>query len=207
MPLTFVVEHLNRKLSELHPASSLKDHARFVYDSGAVSAVLGSLRLTPVHFPALDPETGNIVATDTALQVANVRGDIKGADFLYVLAWDAADVIFLDRFIRTLHALHHINVSACPPQHEPLILDVHVRHLAAVPSAHGQVFEQLLAMLGLQPAQIMFRIDAEFARREPEVQRAVRNFLDCGYRVVLADRSEVAAAWSEPTRPAVQIGR
>ncbi|HVL00348.1 MAG TPA: hypothetical protein VM553_11085 [Dongiaceae bacterium] len=182
MPLTYVVEHLNRQLSDLHPASLLKNKSRFFYDNRKVSATVGSFQLEPRHFPVLDPVTGATVARDTRLVVRDSQGKEQGADILYLQAWDAADVIFLDRFIRTLHALHHIDTAN--PGTESLILDVHVRHLAAVPTAHGQVFEQLLDTLGLNPRQIIFRIDAELVLSMPEVLLATRNFLLCGYTLL-----------------------
>lgn len=182
MPLTYVVEHLNRQLSDLHPSSLLKSKARFFYDNRKLSAEVGSFQLEPRHFSVLDPTSKVTVARDSNLTVWDSHGKQHGADILYLQAWDAADVIFLDRFIRTLHALHHIDTANADSEY--LILDVHVRHLAAVPTAHGQVFEQLLDTLGLSPRQIIFRIDADIVLSVPAVLLATRNFLLCGYTLL-----------------------
>lgn len=182
MPLTYVVEHLNRQLSDLHPASLIKNNSRFVYEDRKLWATVGAFHLEPRHWAVVDPASGKIVARDARLRVRDADGREHGADILYLQAWDAADVIFLDRFIRTLHALHHLDVGNAGE--ESLILDVHVRHLAAVPTAHGQVFEQLLDTLGLSPRQIIFRIETDLVLSMPDVLLATRNFLECGYNLL-----------------------
>ncbi len=182
MPLTYVIEHLNRQLAELHQHSPISRHARLDYRDGEVSAVIGPLVLQSVLSDALHDDPEPLAIRNSSLTARNdLTGARLGADFVYQLAWDADDIVFVDRFVRTFHALNHINQQHGQARLQTLLLDVHWRHLCAVPGAHGQVFEQLLATLGLAPSNIIIRVESHALLYIDKVQEAVRNFLECGY--------------------------
>ncbi|SFW99233.1 EAL domain-containing protein [Marinospirillum alkaliphilum] len=185
MPLTFVIEHLNQQLKTLHPSAALSRHASLEYEQQAVYAQLGELRLTPVQSSVFRIANTQRVASDSHLLVTNSSGRQQPVEVLYLQVWDAEDVIFLDRFLRTLHALHHVN-----QQHqgatEQLILDVHARHLSAVPSGHGQVFEGLLSSLGLAPAQIILRLNLPTCDDCSGIEQAISSFAARGYSLLAA---------------------
>ncbi|MFK7159679.1 hypothetical protein V6U78_01330 [Marinospirillum sp. MEB164] len=185
MPLTFVIEHLNQQLKTLHPSAALSRHASLEYEQQAVYAQLGELRLTPVQSRVFRIANAQRVASDSHLLVTNSSGRQQPVEVLYLQTWDAEDVIFLDRFLRTLHALHHVN-----QQHqgatEQLILDVHARHLSAVPSGHGQVFEGLLSSLGLAPAQIILRLNLPTCDDCSGIGQAISSFAARGYSLLAA---------------------
>lgn len=182
MPLTYVVEHLNRQLAELHRNSSLCDAAQFHYEKGQVFAEIGPLTLKSAIDDAVLGDKSKKEIRSAQLIAFN-RGVRVGADFVYQLAWDAVDIVFVDRFVRTLHALNHIHEQHDAARVQALVLDVHWRHLCSVPDAHGQVFEQLLSTLGLSSGNIIFRIDGNALLAIERVQKAVSNFLECGYAV------------------------
>lgn len=185
MPLTFVIEHLNQQLKTLHPSAAMSRHASLEYEDQAIHAQLGKLRLTPVQSSVFRIANAQHVASDSHLLVTNSSGRQQPVEVLYLQAWDAEDVIFLDRFLRTLHALHHVN-----QQHqgatEQLILDVHARHLSAVPSGHGQVFEGLLSSLGLAPAQIILRLNLPTCDDCSGIEQAISSFAARGYSLLAA---------------------
>ncbi len=182
MPLTQVVEYLNERLHQLHPAAGLRKQAGFRYRNGVLTAGVASFRLRPEQVPVVRAIDGERVAYSARCFVETGRGHPVRAEALYVQAWDPEDVVFLDRFLRVFHALHHLGCG-----HEPgasLALDVHLRHVSAVPEQHGQVFEDLLARLGLIPSQILLRLDGRALQRDPHVQDAALSFARRGYRLV-----------------------
>lgn len=184
MPLTFVIEHLNQQLKALHPNSALSRHASLEYEQQKVYALLGTLRLTPVQSNVFQVSRAQSIAKDTHLLVTGSSGQQQPTAVLYLQAWDAQDVIFLDRFLRTLHALHHVNQLHQQP--EKLILDVHARHLSAVPTGHGQVFEGLLSSLGLTPEQIILRLNLPPCNDCNGLEQAMSSFSDRGYNLLAA---------------------
>ncbi|OBX37355.1 hypothetical protein A8U91_01715 [Halomonas elongata] len=88
-------------------------------------------------------------------------------------------MIFLDRFLRVLHALHHLSCHGIDAL--PLVVDVHWRHLQAVEASHGAVFEELLARLGIHPSQVVLRMSALRLLADPHARDASRSFQDHGY--------------------------
>lgn len=180
MPLTYVVEHLNRQLVELHPDSDLVGSARYIYENGKLSACVGPATLLSdiVDMDLVDSHRHKIRSSRLVVQL---NGSPVSADFIYQLAWNARDVVFVDRFVRTLHALNHINEQHERARVHSLVVDVHWRHLCAVPEAHGEVYEQLLATLGLQPDNIILRIDGNALISINKVQKAISNFIQRGY--------------------------
>lgn len=184
MPLTFVIEHLNQQLKTLHPSAALSRHASLEYEQQAVYAQLGKLRLTPVQSSVFQVGSAQRVASDTHLLVTGSSGQQQPVEVLYLQAWDAEDVIFLDRFLRTLHALHHVNQLHAQPG--KLILDVHARHLSAVPTGHGQVFEGLLSNLGLTPEQIILRLNLLACDDCSGIEQAISSFAARGYSLLAA---------------------
>lgn len=183
MPLTFVIEHLNHQLRDLHPRAALSRHAAFEYQNQEVQARLGELQLIPLQTSVFRVSNAQPYARDSHLIVHGPSGHHQPAESLYLQAWDAEDVIFLDRFLRTLHALHHVSLQQDRPAFDRLILDVHARHLSAVPGGHGQVFEGLLSNLGLTPGQIILRLNLSVSD-DATIRQAVSNFAGRGYTLL-----------------------
>ncbi|TCT19432.1 EAL domain-containing protein [Thiobaca trueperi] len=188
MPLSSVVEYLNERLHQLHPTARLSQQAGFRYHNRVLTAGIAGFRLFPHQVPVVRPADGALVAYRAQLRVETSRGHPMRPESLYVHAWDAEDVLFLDRFLRTFHALHHLSEG-----HDAdawLAVDVHLRHVSAIPEQHGQVFQELLHRLGLAPAQVVLRLNGRALQQDPHVQAAARSFIGHGYRL-LATRPDV----------------
>jgi EAL domain-containing protein (putative c-di-GMP-specific phosphodiesterase class I) len=128
--------------------------------------------------------TGALFGQRAKLFVRTEDGHPAPPESLYVQAWDADDVVFLDRFLRTFHALNHLHQGH--DGRELLVLDVHLRHVAALPEHHGEVFETLLHRFGLRTDQVVLRLDARALHTDAHVQEAARSFTGYGYRLLAA---------------------
>ena len=179
MPLTQVVDYFNTHLETLNPRASLQRHAYFHYRAGRVSAELGGMSLQPFQQPILDLTTQAIAGWESKIRVVGQRHRRYSVEDLYFLAWDKEDVVFLDRFLRVLHALHHL--SRHTVEAPPLVVDVHWRHIQAVEASHGLVFETLLARLGVSPGQMVLRLRGDLLLAEAHVQQAAHSFHQRGY--------------------------
>lgn len=179
MPLTRVVDYLNDRLHELHPDARLREQARIDLHNGRLHALVAGCRLTPYQVPVVRTADGQVFGYSAQLIAHTAQGQRIRPESLYVQAWDAADVVFLDRFLRTLHALHHLNEGR--GSHELLVVTVHLRHLSALPEQHGRVFEDLLARLGLKPSQVVVRLNGPALQQDPHVRAAAASFVRRGY--------------------------
>lgn len=189
MPLTSVVSYLDQRLRELHPRSPLSARTRLRLHGQRVSGRMAEYRLVPRQAPVLAAATGTVFAWRAKLLVESDSGHRALPESLYVHAWDEDDVVFLDRFLRTLHALHHLSLG--PEREGQLALDVHLRHVAALPEQHGRVFESLLHRLGLTPERILIRLSGRALQEDPHVRHAARSFARRGYGLVAA-RPDIA---------------
>lgn len=194
MPLADVVQYFNQRLPELHPLAHLSSQARLQLRNGRVAARIGGFRLIPRQLPVVTVAAGEPFAWSAKLLAESQSGRRAIPETLYVQAWDSEDVIFLDRFLRTLHALHHLSLG--PERPGLLAVDVHLRHVAALPEQHGRVFETLLRQLGLEPSQIVLRLSGSALQHDPHVRDAASSFSRRGYGL-LATRPDLADAdWS-----------
>jgi hypothetical protein len=184
MPLTSVVDYLNGRLSALHPRAHLRQRARYRIHRGSLTAEVAGFVLTPALMPVVRAATGEVFGQRARLHVNTQDGQSVPPESLYVQAWDAEDVLYLDRFLRTFQALNYLQQGY--DGREPLTLDVHLRHLAAQPEHHGEVFETLLHHLGLRPDQVILRLDGQALHLDPHVQGAAMSFTSHGYRLVAA---------------------
>ena len=184
MPLTSVVDYLNGRLSALHPRAHLRQRACYRIHRGRLTAEVAGFILLPALVPVVAAATGEVFGQRARLSVKTHDGQSVPPESLYVQAWDAEDVLYLDRFLRTFQALNYLHQGY--DGREPLTLDVHLRHLAAQPEHHGEVFEALLHHLGLRPDQVILRLDGQALHLDPHVQGAARSFTSHGYRLVAA---------------------
>jgi hypothetical protein len=185
MPLTYLVEHLNQRLQALHPDAILAGNSRIEYRDQVVTANINGLSVTPVQSLVFKIKNPALIAKDSRLLIRNKAGETLPQQLLYLQAWNSADIIFLDRLLRTLHSLHHVNQAADGLPQDQLILDVHSRHLTSVPSGHGLVFESLLKSLGLSPEQIILRLTPPTTADQDSFGQAIENFCARGYRLLL----------------------
>ena len=179
MPLSSVVDYFNERLPALHPHAHLSGQARLQYYNGRLTARIAGFTLIPRQVPVLVTATGEVFAWSARFLAESDAGRLVIPETLYVNAWDGDDVIFLDRFLRTFHALHHLSLG---PDHSGLLaVDVHLRHVAALPEQHGQVYEALLRRLGLSPQQLVLRLSGTALQHDPHVREAAASFSGRGY--------------------------
>ena len=92
---------------------------------------------------------------------------------------DDEEFIYLDRLVRTLHALNYLT----KPTQGNLLLKVHNRHVLSVPSDHGLAFEEILKSCGLFPDQITLEIEIDNGDDSDRLVRAVHNYQSRGYAI------------------------
>lgn len=193
MPLARVVDYLNANHDLFHPRTRLGERSSYRFEQGRLTANIGTLRLRSYQVPIVDVGRGAVVAHRARLRVTHPSGREQHPESLYLHAWDGSEVIFLDRFLRTLHALEHLNRPYSAG--DPLVVDVHARHVAAVPGDHGAAFEGLLAQLGLAREQIVLRLHGPHLLRDEHSQRAAISFAARGYRLLAAELPPQATDW------------
>lgn len=213
MPLTEVVDYLNDCLRHLHPGAHMSLQASLHYKQGVLSATVAGYRLTPYQLPVVRIADGEFIAYRGQCLVKTGRGQILKPEALYAQAWNAHDVLFLDRFLRTFHAIHHLNHIQRPQAW--LVVDVHPRHISAVSEQHGRVFEDLLKNLGVAPTQILLRLQGQDLQQDPHVQEAAGNFARRGYRLLAVRPDlqsvdwnrlrEMGVRWMTPNRIADEV--
>lgn len=180
MPLTELVRYLNARSQGHTPA--LQPPAPFLSKDGKVLAHFANLQLGSQFLPIVETATGQVHGHAASLQAFNLscRTALE-PHAVFVLPSDDAEFIYLDRLVRTLHALnyltHHVRGN--------LLLKVHPRHVMSVPSDHGLAFEELLRPCGLIPEQITLELDIDGIEAEDHLQLAVANYKQRGYRIAI----------------------
>lgn len=183
MPLTDLVRHLNAR------SQAAGRGAPLLAEEGRVFALFAGWRLESHFLPIVETATGNLHGHAAALRVRLPPFDAGGGpaldpDGLFVLARDDADLIYLDRLIRTLHALNYL----LRPVRGNLLLKVHPRHVLAVPDNHGLAFEEILRPCGLVPEQITLELDFRGVAATERLEAAVASYRTRGYGIAVNSR-------------------
>lgn len=100
----------------------------------------------------------------------------------------AESVVHFDRLCRTLHALNFLAQRRHAGGY--LQLSVHPRHLLAVPSQHGLVFEAILKRCGLAPVDIVLELETGEFLDDARLASAIKNYRERGYRIALSGSGE-----------------
>lgn len=111
----------------------------------------------------------------STFQAPNVAFDI---------AHTAQAAIYLDRLCRVVHAMNFVRQA--PGQHH-LFLNVSAQHLRSVAHSHGETFESLLALCGLQPQQVVLEILEAGVDDLTLLQTAVQGWRQRGFRIAMDD--------------------
>ena len=193
MSLTCIIDYLNIRLPTLHPRAHLRQQAGYRLYRGRLTAEVAGFVLTPYQVPVVHAATGELFAQRGRLWVRTRDGLPVTLETLYVQAWNAEDAVYLDRFLRTFQALNHLHQGH--EAQKPLVLDVHLRHVAAIPVRHGAVFEALLDLLGLRPTQMVLRLDGRALHDDVHVQKAARSFAGHGYHLLAAQQDIADTDW------------
>lgn len=187
MSLASTIAYFNDHLESFNPRSSLVRHARFHDLRGRVWATLLDRYLHPRQRNVFSTRHQYLRAREACIDICDAKGNPYPPRSLHVLAWDREDVIFIDRFQRILHVLNHLARDSRPRRR--LIVDVHKRHVQALETSHGWVFESLLARLGLSPDRVMLRLDGEALWDDVHSRMAAMSFHQSGYPLLAANLS------------------
>jgi len=149
-----------------------------------VEAWHGDLHLGSLFQPIVDLRAERVVGHQASLTVRRADGTPLAADAPFVACDSGAAVVHVDRLVRTLHALNFL----AQRQHAGgyLQLAVHPRHLMAVPSQHGLVYEAILKRCGLAPEDIVLEIEVPAGGLSAGLRQAIDNYRLRGYRLALA---------------------
>ena len=173
MPLTDLIRYFNTADSA---------SGSMLYPEGERAAAwCNGLRLGSLFQPIVDLRDERIVGHRASLRAVRDDGTPIDGDAAYALCGDAAAVVHFDRLCRTLHALNFLAQRRHAGGY--LQVSVHPRHLLAVPSQHGLVYEAILKRCGLAPEDIVLELDADALDTLPEP--ALASYRQRGYRLAL----------------------
>lgn len=181
MPLTDLVRLLNAQSD--HPYSGHRFANPFIAADRGVFVHFADLQLRSQFRPIVDSRHGAIHGHAATLQVAGLSsGQPLDPASVFVLPGSDAEFVYLDRLVRTLHALNYLT----QPVQGNLLLRVHQRHVLSVPANHGLAFEELLKECGLLPSQVTLEIDTEGVDDQRHLTQAIANYQSRGYGIAIA---------------------
>lgn len=148
-----------------------------------VAAWYDGLHLESLFQPIIDIGRSTVVGHEAFLAVRLQDGRPVAVDQAFARVEEASQLVSLDRLCRTLHTLNFLVQQRHAGGY--LYLNVHPRHLLAVPSQHGLIFEAVLKRCGLGPEDIVLELDEGHARDQQHFLAAVTAYRQRGYRVAL----------------------
>ena len=180
MPLTELVRYLNTRSQGHTPA--LQPPAPFLSRDGKVLAHFANLQLGSQFLPIVETGTGRVHGHAAHLQAVSLKNQTPlEPHAVFVLPSDDAEFVYLDRLVRTLHALNYLT----HPVRGDLLLKIHPRHVLSVPADHGLAFEELLRPCGLIPEQVTLELEIDGIEAVEHLQQAVANYKQRGYRIAI----------------------
>lgn len=181
MPLTDLVRFLNTRAD--HRSHGACFSTPFVSTATGVFVHFANLRLESRFIPVIEASTGKLHGHTASLQVLGLATSRPlSPEALFVLPSDDDEFIYLDRLVRTLHALNYQTQKI----RGNLLLKVHHRHVMSVPADHGLAFEELLRPCGLLPEQITLEIDSHGIDDFGHLHHAVHNYQSRGYGIAIS---------------------
>lgn len=180
MPLIDLIHYFNR--------NNAVGESTLYLEEGRAAAWHDGLRLRSLFQPIVNLQTGRVVGHQALLAAENEIGEALDSDAAYQRCTSDEAVVHFDRLCRTVHALNFL------AQHRHaggyLQLSVHPRHLLAVPSQHGLVFETILKCCGLAPVDIVLELKTGIHPDDARFAAAVENYRERGYRIALSSQGE-----------------
>ena len=183
MPLTELARYLSAERTSPIPGPQ---EAPFFERDGQILAYFADLELSSRFLPVFDTASGQVHAHTAILQAVSRRhGTALEPHAVFVLPSDDAEFVYLDRLVRTLHAINYLRYPGRHPEHGNLLLKVHSRHVLSVSTRHGTTFAALLRLCDLRPGQITLEVDIGHGRGAAHVEQAVANYKACGFRIAI----------------------
>ncbi|UCV06036.1 EAL domain-containing protein [Dechloromonas denitrificans] len=183
MPLSDLIRTLNAPTGGFpkHYSRSGLDQP-FVAANGSVFLHYANIRLESKFLPIVDTATGKLHGHAASLQAFGLSNKIQMApEAVFVLPTDDEEFVYLDRLVRTLHALNYLT----KPARGNLLLKVHPRHVLSIPAHHGLAFEEILRPCGLFPEQVTLEIDTDGILETDHLIRAVTSYRSRGYGIAI----------------------
>jgi len=180
VPLTELVRYFNKR-NPLARGGAQEEGLEF--SAGRVRARVGNRLLGSVFQPLVERASGRVVGHEAHLHVLAGDGLALPAQAVFLDAQDDAELVHLDRLVRTLHALNFLL------QREQsggfLALNVHPQLIRAVPDHHGKVFESVLSRCGLTPGRVVLEITDDGFADPARLACAIAEYRERGYRIAL----------------------
>lgn len=176
MPLTDLIRYFN----STDPAGD----STLYCDGEAAAAWHDGLHLRSLFQPIVDLARRQVVGHQAWLAASRQDGSAVPAEEAYAACRNAGSVVHFDRLCRTLHALNFLAQRRHAGGY--LQLAVHPRHLLAVPSKHGLVFEAVLKRCGLAPEDLVLELATGRILDDQRLADTVHNYRQRGYRIALA---------------------
>ena len=180
MPLTDLIRYFN--------STDLAGDSTLYGEGEGAAAWHDGLRLRSLYQPIVALERQQVVGHQAFLAATREDGTPLPAEEAYAACRSAESVVHFDRLCRTLHALNFLAQRRQTGGY--LQLSVHPRHLLAVPSKHGLVFEAVLKRCGLAPDDIVLELATGRILDDRRLAEAVHNYRQRGYRIALAGNGE-----------------
>lgn len=184
MPLSDLIRTLNNPSDVFpkHYAASGLDQP-FVAKDGKIFLHYANIRIESSFLPIIETTSGNLYGHAASIQAFGLSNGIQMApEAVFVLPSDDEEFVYLDRLVRTLHALNYLT----RPSRGNLLLNVHPRHVLSVPAHHGLAFEEILRPCGLFPEQITLEINTDRIDDTDHLVRAIASYRSRGYGVAVS---------------------
>lgn len=184
MPLSDLIRTLNAPQGAIPSryARSGLDQP-FVAVDGRVFLHYANIRLESKFLPIVETATGKLHGHAASIQAFGLSNGVQMTpEAVFVLPTDDQEFVYLDRLVRTLHALNYLT----RPTRGNLLLQVHARHVLSVPAHHGLAFEEILRPCGLFPEQITLEIDTDRIEDTAHLVRAVASYRSRGYGISIS---------------------
>jgi EAL domain-containing protein (putative c-di-GMP-specific phosphodiesterase class I) len=181
MPLTDLVRTLNAPngVFPKHYTHNGLDQP-FVAADGRVFLHYAGIRLESHFLPIVETASGKLDGHAAVLQAFGLSNGIPLLpEAVFVIPTDDAEFVYLDRLVRTLHALNYLT----RPTRGNLLLKVHTRHVLSVPADHGLAFEEILRPCGIFPDQITLEIDSDSVADDQRLIAAADSYRSRGYGI------------------------
>lgn len=180
VPLTELVQYFNKRSRLVRGGV---DEAEFCITGGKVQMrfsgrVFGS-RFQPLA-TLVDGQPGG---HEALLHCVDGDGNVLPVPMVFVETHNDAELIYLDRMVRTLHALNFL--LECEQDGGFLSLNVHPGLIRAVSDHHGHVFESVLARCGLTPERVVLEITDDGFGSPDRLATAIAAYRERGYRVAI----------------------
>lgn len=142
--------------------------------------------LNSVFQPIASPSLAKILGHEALLRGKTVIGGkpLSPAD-VFLLAATSSEAVFLDRLIRTLHALNFITGRGY--DHGKLFLNIDSRLINQITEKHGYYFEAILSRCGKSTENIVLELIENSVDDDERLSDAIKSFKSKGFLIAIDD--------------------